>query len=308
VKAVTLGALASILALSLLLVTCGPRRVKIDSRHSAQAPDSAGSAFAAQHAAMGFPLLGRHAELPCGACHGERQPKPSCESCHTSPHGSGFKQTCEDCHTAGLPFSSVKFRHADKGLFGFHENVACVKCHQGNSFRKADRNCTACHADFHKGALGRDCYECHRSAPWAVTAFNHNTTGFPLMGAHRALECGDCHRDLQSFRIVPRPTGCASCHENDYRSSRFEHAAYGAGTDCQECHALDTWTYAHSPAWFNILTGPHAGIACGTCHGNVQNYREYTCHACHARHSDDNGGRCLDCHPGGFPRGGENGD
>ena len=136
-----------------------------------------------------------------------------------------------------------------------------------------------------------------------VTQFNHNQTGFPLMGTHRALECGDCHRDLQTFKIVPRPTECASCHEADYRSARFPHAAYGAGRNCQECHLQDTWVYAHSPYWFNIQTGRHAGIACTTCHKNAQDYREYSCHECHAGHSGDRNGRCLDCHPGGFPGG-----
>ena len=305
-KRVAILHVAAFLAvLGLLLETCGPRPARIVPGSETKSAGPSKSSFVAQHASTGFPLEERHAEIPCDACHGATQPRPDCGSCHRSPHGKSLKRACEDCHTAGFPFSNVKFKHPPKDLFAFHQDLPCTKCHDGKTFQKASRNCTGCHADSHKGSLGRDCYECHRGPAWDVTRFNHNTTGFPLTGAHQGLECGDCHRDLQSFKIVPRPTGCASCHERDYRSSRFDHLAYAAGTNCQECHMLDSWTYAHSPAWFNIRTGRHAGISCDVCHGNSQNYREYTCHACHARHANDNRGRCLDCHPGGFPGGGD---
>jgi hypothetical protein len=299
---------AAALVMAVLLETCGPPRVKQPASGApgaAQPLDTADAGFLDEHAGTGFPLLGRHREIACDACHGGGEPSPSCASCHRSPHGDKLKMKCEACHTAGLPFSNVTFKHQAKDMFAIHQDVSCVKCHEGKRFEKANRNCTSCHEDFHKGSLGTDCYSCHRSSVWSVTRFNHNMTGFPLMGAHLALECGDCHRDLQSFRIVPRPTQCASCHEADYRGSPFPHATYGAGTSCQECHLQDSWSYAHSPFWFNVQTGKHAGIACGTCHGNAQNYAEYTCHACHAGHENDNGGRCLDCHPGGFPGGGD---
>ncbi len=297
----------ALLGFAFFMETCQRQAVKMPTPDQVQGSDSSASSFAEEHAKTGFPLLGHHAHMPCEACHGERQPEPKCASCHKSPHDPNFRKECESCHTPGMPFPFVKFKHPAKGFFALHQDVPCVKCHVGKKFLNADKNCTSCHADYHKGALGRDCYECHRSTTWDVTRFNHNMTGFPLMGPHRALECGDCHRDLQTFKIVPRPTECASCHEVDYRSSRFPHAAYGAGRNCQECHMQDTWTYAHSPAWFNITTGRHAGIACSTCHANAQNYREYSCLACHAGHENDHNGRCLDCHPGAFP-GGSGGD
>ena len=255
------------------------------------------------HVDTGFPLEGRHAELSCEACHGEKEPKPDCRTCHTPPHGAKFKKDCISCHTPGHPFAEVKFRHPDKGLFSLHQDVGCVRCHAEKKFQKAVPNCASCHSDYHKGSVGRDCYACHRQPGWTATNFNHNGTGFPLMGTHRALECGDCHRDLQSFRITPRPASCAVCHETDYRGARFPHAAYGAGRDCQECHLQDSWSYAHSPFWFNIQTGRHAGIDCSTCHADPTNYRQYSCRECHKGHSGDRNGRCLDCHPAGFPHG-----
>lgn len=257
-----------------------------------------------EHPPKDFPLRGKHRELSCEACHGDKEPTPSCRSCHTPPHGATLKKVCEDCHTAGLPFSNVKFKHSARGVWAPHTETACVQCHTEKIFKGTPRDCTACHSDFHKGAAGRDCAACHRDPAWRVSRFNHTQTGFPLTGTHRAIECGDCHRDLQSFRIVPRPSSCASCHDGDYRSSPFPHASYGASRDCQTCHLQDTWAYAHSPAWFNIKTGNMAGVACATCHTTSGNYAAYSCHACHKGHDSDHSGQCLDCHAGGFPGGG----
>ena len=81
------------------------------------------------HAATGFPLNGRHAELECDACHGKKDPKPACQGCHTPPHDAKFKKACEDCHTAGMPFAQVKFRHPVKDLWAFHGDVGCLECH-----------------------------------------------------------------------------------------------------------------------------------------------------------------------------------
>jgi len=175
-----------------------------------------------------------------------------------------------------------------------------VKEHAATGFPLEGR-----HADYHKGSAARDCYVCHRQPAWTVNSFNHNTIGFPLMGAHRAFECGDCHRDVQSFRITPRPNSCAVCHESAYRSASFPHANYGAGKNCQECHLQDTWNYAHSPFWFNIQTGSMAGLECASCHKTAGKYADYTCHDCHKGHAGDRNGRCMDCHPGGPPIKGE---
>jgi hypothetical protein len=258
------------------------------------------------HADTGFPLEGRHAELECDACHGGKEgPKPDCKTCHTPPHEPGLKKTCTTCHTPGHPFAEVKFKHPAKGMFSTHQGVACLACHPGRKFLSANRACASCHTDFHKGSQNRDCSVCHRGGDWSDIRFNHNGAGFPLMGAHKALECGDCHRDLQTFRITPRPSSCAVCHDAAYRSAPFPHVAYGAGRDCQECHQQDTWSYAHSPFWFNIQTGSMAGLDCASCHKTAGNYREYTCHDCHKGHTGDRNGRCLDCHPGGFPNGGK---
>ncbi len=256
-----------------------------------------------EHKETGFPLEGRHRLLACASCHGEKNPKPECSACHIPPHGPKLRHPCESCHTAGHSFAEVKFRHPATGLFAFHSQVDCAQCHQDLKFGTANRDCSSCHADYHKGSVGRDCWVCHRQAEWTVTRFNHNGTGFPLMGTHKALECGDCHRDLQTFRITPRPAACDTCHAGAYRSASFPHAAYGAGRDCQECHLQDTWSYAHSPFWFNIETGQHAGIDCSACHQTAANYRQYSCHQCHQGHTGDRSGRCLDCHPGGFPKG-----
>ena len=301
----SLPSILIVLVLGVFLSSCRSGKVSARGTESGGGKTQLKPEEIENHAGTGFPLTGRHRELTCEACHGDwaKKPSASCQSCHRSPHESRLKRKCEDCHKAGDPFRTVSFHHPDKGLFSIHPGVGCDGCHPGGKFLEANRNCTSCHADFHKGALGQDCYRCHRQPSWQETRFHHNETGFPLMGAHQGLECGDCHRDLQTMRIVPRPVGCVSCHAAQYRNSRFPHGAYGAGTDCQECHVQDKWAYAHSPFWFNIQTGTHAGVSCGSCHKTSGRYREYSCHECHKGHSGDHDGRCLDCHAGGFPNG-----
>jgi len=296
IAAVLLGAAALAIGLSAggQVQTAAPQAAKV-RKGPPMTPQDADA-----HPPANFPLRGKHRELSCDDCHGAKDPKPSCRTCHTPPHEQGFSKTCEDCHTAGLPFAQVKFEHPEKGLWAPHGEVACIGCHTERRFKGTPRACVSCHSDYHKGAVGRDCGSCHREPAWTVSRFNHVRVGFPLAGAHRAIECADCHRDRQSFRIVPRPSSCASCHESAYRSSPFPHAAYGAGRDCQTCHLQDGWEYAHSPAWFNIKTGNMAGIDCATCHTTAGNYAAYSCHACHKGHSGDHNGQCLDCHRGGF--------
>lgn len=285
-----------------LLVQGSAQNVPANSPGKAAAQTQITPEDAKEHESTGFPLQGKHLKLTCESCHGDKaEPQPACQTCHRSPHGPRLAKKCEDCHTTGLEFNRVKFRHPAKDLWPFHKTDSCRSCHASLEFAKASRGCTTCHADFHKGAVGLDCYACHRQPAWIVTRFNHNDSGFPLMGAHRALECGDCHRDLQSFKIIPRPDSCGSCHQGAWQTSRFPHAAYGAGLDCQECHLQDKWEYAHSPFWYNIHSGPMAGVACGSCHKNSSNYAEYTCHDCHQGHTGDRNGRCVDCHAGGFP-------
>ncbi len=261
------------------------------------------------HTRTGFPLTGRHAEIACRACHTDWQTKlrPACDSCHTSPHEPTLRMACTDCHDPTGPWDQLKYTHERKDLFVFHTLIRCNQCHLQHRFTAASTNCTSCHTDYHEGAMGADCYRCHRWPAWRVVSFDHAETGFPLVGAHLALECGDCHRDVQTFRIIPRPMQCADCHEKHYRTATFPHARYGAGLNCQECHLQDKWQGAHSPFWFNLQTGTHAGIACAVCHKVAGDMFQYTCHDCHRGHAGDRGGRCLDCHIGGFEIEGEEG-
>ncbi len=254
------------------------------------------------HSKTGFPLTGKHSELKCDACHKDwkRKLRASCESCHSNPHEKKSTRTCKECHDPKQPWAIVTYTHENTDLFAFHVTTQCSGCHLQKHFNKANIMCVNCHEDYHQGAMGQDCFPCHQSGDWNRTVFSHMWTGFPLVGAHLNIECGDCHRDLQTYRIIPRPMNCADCHEVHYRQSRFSHARYGAALDCQECHLQDKWQGAHSPFWFNIQTGTHAGLACGVCHKVASDYFQYTCHDCHEGHEGDRGGRCLDCHIGGF--------
>lgn len=295
------GTVALVLTLSLLSSGCRPAApVAVNRQLTPEQADF-------NHADTGFVLNGRHAQLGCEACHGDmdRTLEARCDFCHRAPHDAGLRKACTDCHDPQRGWPGVSFRHPRRDLWTFHDRNACRTCHSQLRFTGLNRNCVSCHTDFHQGALGSDCFRCHNQPAWRVNRFRHEESGFPLMGAHLGLECGDCHRDLRSMRIIPRPDGCVSCHDGQYRSASFPHAAYGAGRDCQECHLQDSWSYAHSPYWFNIQSGPHHGVECASCHKVGRDFRRYSCHDCHRGHTGDHDGRCLDCHAGGFPTGGE---
>ena len=67
--------------------------------------------------------------------------------------------------------------------------------------------CTECHRDPHEGRFAagterggeRGCITCHDSASFTTTRIDadaHAAYGFPLKGAHAAVPCFDCHREM----------------------------------------------------------------------------------------------------------------
>jgi hypothetical protein len=129
-KAMTALGLAFLLALAafvLLQPGCRTGALAVNLDQKIKAKEKAAPDDIKEHAATGFPLEGRHAELACDSCHGgKKEPKPVCSSCHTPPHGPKFNRKCETCHTAGHPFTEVKFKHRAKGGFSFHQGIAAL--------------------------------------------------------------------------------------------------------------------------------------------------------------------------------------
>ena len=287
------------------------------------------------HAMSGWPLSGAHAKVPCAQCHinGRYTAMPTtCSSCHmtdfqktTNPNhvSGGFPIDCSICHST-ISWANATFNHALSGfpLTGAHATLQCQSCHANGQFTNLSTACVSCHLkDFqntnnpnHTAAgFPQQCQVCHSTTAWIPASFNHNTTGFPLTGAHATVPCASCHINGQ---YAGTPTACYSCHQKDYQGTTDpNHVAAAFPTTCTLCHNTTSWagaTFNHT--WFPIYSGTHAGVwsTCGTCHINASNYAAFSCINCHTHsqsntdphHTDVSGyvynaTSCYSCHPSG---------
>lgn len=215
----------------------------------------------------------------------------SCSRCHSEHKG----------RTAALvAFDRENFNHnfTNYPLKGGHVRVSCSSCHAaGVKFSKAPVECVQCHLadDRHKGQLGGKCANCHVEASWKSVRFDHQSTKFPLTGAHAKVQCSTCHAD-QRYRGVPKD--CFSCHQIDdaHKGSN--------GKLCASCHVTSSWktvSFDHNRQTRFPLTGGHVGLKCASCHkgeGRPQRL-EMSCISCHRaddKHKGANGTTCERCH------------
>jgi len=194
---------------------------------------------------------------------------------------------CGDCHGATgwdiLEFSG--FSHQSTGflLEGAHAAQPCYACHTGNTlsekhqFQDVNTVCSSCHLDIHQSTLGEDCTFCHEFTSWQVTqkTFNHETTRFPLQGAHRGIACDQCHTEHPMTRFDFVDTDCFACHQTDYnRALNPSHVLARFNRDCRICHTDHRagWRpslFDHADTDF-LLTGVHIVTECAECHINGQ--------------------------------------
>ena len=210
-----------------------------------------------RHQDTRFPLTGGHKAIVCGDCHKRStQFKPptalyrwrslSCTNCHADPHQGQFDKLmrnagingkplgCEACHSPQSWKEFSRFDHSRTSfpLVGSHLTTPCSACHKSDApqsfpakvnFKMAPSQCEACHADVHGAQFSRakatPCAECHNTARWIPSLFDHDTrTSFPLQGAHRKAQCQGCHqlrREIAGKVILfymPTPKECADCH------------------------------------------------------------------------------------------------
>jgi len=247
------------------------------------------------HAKTSFPLRGRHAEIPCAACHKEPATKVrlkagSCAACHQDPHRGEFKRDCASCHTE-KGFRGAPFDHAGKTRFpltGRHATARCAACHvppggaaaaaNGRApkvvvFRGLKAECAACHKDPHKGTLGTACATCHGTEDFRAKGFRHPRFPELFAGAHAGLACERCHggpKTGPNGRPVPvgertyrgLSTACESCHKDPHLGQ--------VSSSCESCHSVSGAKFApvrfdHARAKFP-LAGRHASLACEKCH------------------------------------------
>ncbi|MCA9292908.1 MAG: hypothetical protein KDA20_03750 [Phycisphaerales bacterium] len=182
-----------------------------------------------------FPLTNGHAGLDCTDCHVGgvyTGLSTQCNACHnddytatTDPrHASaGFNTVCQACHNT-TRWDTANYTHTSAfPLTNGHAGHNCNACHGSNVYHGLPSDCASCHiADYNAttdpdhGNFGfpTDCELCHHStSTWSGATFNHQ---FPInSGAHRNLNCSDCH-------TVPGSSAfsCIDCHE--HRQSRMD--------------------------------------------------------------------------------------
>lgn len=208
-----------------------------------------------------------------------------------SPHGP-LKQDCASCHTpeGWSQRPDPLFRHdRDTGwaLDGAHQPLSCRSCHGELTFSTSQSLCTACHQDTHQGSLGEECASCHGPRRWLDEERfrrRHDSSLFPLAGAHAQLACGRCHQGPESARFTTTSPACGSCHMDTWRATRApDHQASGLSQDCSRCHGSQRWTDAPGFAHAAFpLQGAHARTSCSACHADgIYEGTASTCFACH---------------------------
>ena len=226
----------------------------------------------------------------------------------TPPHASAGPlfavANCANCHTT-VSFNTATFDHSTTGfaLTGMHISPAptpCASCHVGNNFTLSSAACIGCHlANWNStatiggavpnhitAAFPQDCSVCHSTTNWTSATFNHNTTTFPLTGAHTTVACALCHVGGNYSGTLP--TDCYSCHIAQWQSTTTlggsvpNHITSGYPTTCASCHTTTSWlgaVFNHATTGFP-LTGTHITTACTLCHISSA-VPPTDCYSCH---------------------------
>jgi len=212
------------------------------------------------HKAVGFELVGRHADLECAACHGER-----------SARSSGIR---------------IRYLPETRGRqYPRPQGTDCLSCH-------VDRHRGA----FARAPGGATCDNCHGQQGWEPTTYDigrHNRqTSFALLGSHLATPCAACHRvrrgEAWKFRFRLAELKCESCHAKD-----DPHAGQLAGRPCAECHESGSFRVAHFDHTTTRfpLEGSHRTVKCVACHR-----RDFPSSRGPTIRFKPVGIRCSDCH------------
>lgn len=209
-----------------------------------------------------------------------------------TPHGDDFDEDCSLCHTSDdwkVDLSQVDFDHSTTNfnLIGQHNNVDCRSCHTSLVFSAAKEECYSCHKDIHQGSVGFDCANCHSPTSWVVKDIIriHQTSRFPLVGAHKSADCSQCHSNYSELRFDILQVDCYSCHVQDYNSARApDHIAANFSKECQDCHNISStsWRTTNIDHNFFPLVGGHSLPNCFSCHQqNTFSGLSTECYSCH---------------------------
>jgi hypothetical protein len=180
-------------------------------------------------------------------------------------------------------------------LEGGHQSASCSACHQSLDFSGTPAECASCHTDIHQGELGADCARCHTPRSFVDRARMdqlHQSTRFPLSGAHRVTDCESCHSPgpQGGLSFVRVGSECQDCHLASFMATTDPpHEASGFPRDCAQCHAITVWSaarYNHNDTAFP-LTGLHRAVSCASCHASgAYQGAPTTCVGCHQQDYD----------------------
>ena len=252
------------------------------------------------HNSTSFPLTGAHTTIDCALCHtsGYAGTSAECNSCHKANYTNaqapshtkaGIPVDCKTCHTTTV-WQPSTFNHGTTifPLTSAHAAIAqCSDCHLGST-TIAKPDCYSCHQVQYDGAKGHlaskfptDCKICHNMNNWLGAVFNHNSTSFPLTGAHTTVDCALCH----TMGYAGTSAECNSCHKTNYTNAQApSHIKAGIPVDCKTCHTTTAWqpsSFNHGTTIFP-LTGAHAAIAqCSDCHLGSTTIAKPDCYSCH---------------------------
>ena len=127
------------------------------------------------HAFTRFPLLGKHVEAACDACHETKEfrlAETECLACHAEDdhHEDRYGNNCGLCHNP-IGWDIWIFDHNAQTSFaidGAHTAVMCDDCHRQplEAMARVGGQCGDCHKldDVHDGEFGPDCGRCHSSS------------------------------------------------------------------------------------------------------------------------------------------------
>ena len=251
-----------------------------------------------------YPLLGKHQQVPCAKCHRVISDPvtmrdtsyvefanlrfDNCTACHKDVHQEKLGRDCAKCHTAD-GWNTVNQKQFDHQrtrypLEGRHATVRCEKCHTPGRPHTglAFKHCEDCHKDHHEGEFAkqranRDCDECHSLngfLPSFYSLAKHDSTRYPLRGAHGAIACLSCHPSakvsppLGQARFLFDSFRCAACHRDPHGEAIRQLADSTRTQGCELCHIDNDWktmVFNHERTAFG-LTGKHANGSCRGCH------------------------------------------
>ena len=206
---------------------------------------------------------------------------------------------CTQCHELGQKVANSKCLDCHKEIKSLLDERAGF--HYSSEVR--GKNCASCHSDHHGRKFDMVRFD--------EVNFNHNLTGYELTGAHKKVDCRECHkpdfiddRDLKKRNetYLGLETACINCHD-DYHQKTL-------GNDCAKCHSTEAFSptpkFDHNKTDF-ALTGQHTSVACIECHQKEirsgKTFQKFAdvpfanCNACHEDpHKNNLGNDCKQCH------------